>query len=161
MNTPSQTVSFERLTVGQDLGVSPWMTMDQATISAFGELTDDVEPLHMDPDWCAANSPFGRTIAYGFLTLSLLTKFLHEATGNAFRGTEDSGGFPINYGFDRIRLPEAVREGDRIRGRFRVSDVVDRGSDQTQFTINCEIEIDGRDKPAVVADWLYLWVKSP
>lgn len=144
--------------VSADGGVSPWLTIDQLRIDVFGAVTDDLEPLHNDPRWCAEHSPYGRPIAHGFLTLSLLTKFLHQVTGNVIAGMPDRTGYPINYGFDRVRFMAPVPVDARIRCRVKLIDREDRPNG-AMMRFEATVEIEGEmDKPALVADWLLLWV---
>ncbi|MEQ1538782.1 MAG: MaoC family dehydratase [Sphingorhabdus sp.] len=142
---------------GQLLGTSGWLKIDQNRIDGFGHLTDDIEPLHNDPDWCRDNSPFGKTIAHGFLTLSMLTRFISEITLNALVGTTEGRGFPLNYGFDKIRFIAPVSVGSRIRCLATLcSRSTHRDGDLLRFDVT--IEIDGEEKPALTAEWLTLWV---
>lgn len=142
---------------GQELGVSDWIQIDQRRIDIFGEVTDDLEPLHNDPEWCRENSPFGATIAYGFLTLSLLTRLMHGVTGDTLAGSVEKVGFPLNYGFDRIRFIAPVPVGARIRGRFVLTEQLPHNAgDLLRFGVTVEIE--GESRPAIIADWLSLWV---
>lgn len=143
--------------IGALLGTSGWYRVEQDRIDGFAEVTDDTEPLHNDPDWCRENSPFGRPIAHGFLTLSLLTRFIGEITGNALVGTADKTGFPLNYGFDKIRFMSPVPEGSRIRCHATLlGREVHKDGDKLRFEVRVEIE--DREKPALIADWLTLWV---
>jgi acyl dehydratase len=144
-------------TVGALLGTSSWYAIDQRRIDGFAVLTDDEEPLHNDPAWCRDNSPFGRTIAHGFLTLSLLTRFISEITGNALVGTVEKTGFPLNYGFDRIRFISPVPEGSRIRCHATLQNrEAHKDGDMLRFLVS--IEVEGMEKPALTAEWLTLWV---
>lgn len=143
--------------IGEVLGASNWMTIGQKQIDAFGNLTEDVEPLHNDPAWCAVNSPYRKPIAYGFLTLSLLTKFMHEATADAMRGHAAIKSYPLNYGFDRIRFVAPVIVGSRVRARFTLEDRKSR-PDGDMLRIGVIVEIEGQDRPALTADWLTMWV---
>jgi acyl dehydratase len=143
---------------GEQLGLSPWLTIDQLRIDVFGAVTDDIEPLHNDPAWCARQSPYGGTIAHGFLTLSLLTRFLHQITGNALAGMHDRTGFPLNYGFDRVRFMAPVPVNARIRCRIVLLDREDRDAGtMLRLAVTIEIE-DAPDKPALAAEWLVMWV---
>src|SRR3569833_976367 len=102
-------------TTHESVLVSEWVVIDQNMISQFGALTLDPDPMHMDPEWAKANGPYGGTISYGFLTMSLLSHLVHLVRG------ADVGprtGHYLNYGFDRLRLVSPVRVGSRIRGRF-------------------------------------------
>src|SRR3990170_465021 len=112
--------SFESLKdrVGQEIGVSPWLTIDQPMIDAFARATRDEDPMHVDPAWCAQYSPFKSTIAFGFLTMSLLTHLSHQALGWLHEDRPEGGGYGLNYGIDRMRLLNPVPVNSRIRARF-------------------------------------------
>lgn len=135
------------------------MRIDQECITAFGVLTDDVEPLHTDPDWCRDHSPVGTTIAYGFLTLSLLTKLLREATSAAFVATKARGAHPLNYGFDRVRFVSPVPVNARIRGHFTLAERKTR-PDGEMMRFSVVVEIEGSDRPALTAEWWSMWVHA-
>lgn len=137
--------------------VSDWIVIDQEMISRFGELTLDPDPMHMDPEWAKVNGPYGGTIAYGFLTISLLSHLVHLVRGNT--GGPRTGHY-LNYGFDRLRLVSPVRVGSRIRGRFLPKDGKLDKKGRTLNRYDCSIEIEGQDRPALVAEWLSLWVPS-
>jgi acyl dehydratase len=147
-----------RSKVGQEIGVSPWFTIDQARIDAFAQATDDPDPMHIDPAWSAANSPFGTTVAFGFLTISLLTHFSHQALGWLSSTAADDGGYGLNYGFDRLRLVEPVPVGSRIRARFKLLDWNEGRPGETKAKYGVTVEIEGKERPALVAEWLGLWV---
>ncbi|GAA0313166.1 MaoC family dehydratase [Sphingomonas oligophenolica] len=137
--------------------VSDWLVVDQDMISRFGELTLDPDPMHMDPEWAKANGPYGGTIAYGFLTISLLSHLVHLVrpdTGGARTG------YFLNYGFDRLRLVSPVRAGARIRGRFLPNGPKPDEKGRILNRYDCSIEIEGEDRPALVAEWLSLWVPN-
>lgn len=154
---PRQAAVLE-LPLNAELGVSNWVVVDQAMIDGFGAVTLDPDPMHIDPEWAAANGPFGGTIAFGFLTVSLLTHLLHSAMGT-HPGREAAGqGHYLNYGFDRLRLVAPVKVGARIRGRF--TKLRQQQDDQGRWltTFGCVIEIEGADRPALVADWLSIWI---
>ena len=144
---------------GQRLGTSEWLLVDQARITAFGALTDDLEPLHVDPDWCDAHSPIGRTMSYGFLTLSLLTAFFHEVTGRVMAGGTGSPAYPLNYGFDRVRFVAPVPVNSRVRGEFTFMERrARRDGDLLRFAV--VVELEGSTRPALTADWWTLWVHT-
>ena len=130
--------------VGQELGVSDWVTVDQHRIDLFAEATNDHQWIHVDPVRAAAG-PFGGTIAHGFLTLSLLPELF--ATGFAI----DDVRMGVNYGLNRVRFPAPVRVGSRLRGRFRLLayEPLDSGA---QLTVESVVELEGSDKPACVAE---------
>lgn len=146
-------------TPGHHLGASSWLLLDQDRISAFGALTNDIEPLHTDPDWCRTHSPLGRPMSYGFLTLSLLTSFFHEVTGNALAGSVTERGYALNYGFDRVRFITPVPVNSRIRGQFTCMQRRARhDGDLLRFT--AVVELEGSARPALTAEWWTLWVSG-
>jgi len=130
--------------VGQELGVSDWLAVDQARIDLFAQATGDHQWIHTDPVRAAAG-PFGATVAHGFLTLSLLPVLFE--TGFAI----DDVRVGVNYGLNRVRFPAPVRVGSRLRGRFRLLayEPLDGGA---QLTVESVVELDGSDKPACVAE---------
>ncbi|HTW85646.1 MAG TPA: MaoC family dehydratase [Candidatus Sulfotelmatobacter sp.] len=136
---------------------SPWFTVEQGAVTAFGELTGDRNPLHLDPVWCAQHSPFGRTIAHGFYTTSLLVQLAADA------GPLDlpAGMVGLNYGFDRLRLVAPVPVGSRVRGVFTVASIEPRGDGQLQLKQNVEVQVEGAERPALVAEWLTMLVGAP
>ena len=136
--------------VGRELGVSDWLTVDQARIDAFAECTGDRQWIHVDPER-AREGPFGTTIAHGFLTLSLLPK-LREQIGVAPEGVAQV----LNYGSDRVRFLTPVKAGDRIRVRVTLVSVEPKGPGRTLVKTENTVEIDGEDRPALVADTLVL-----
>jgi len=134
--------------VGQDVGASDWVVIDQSMIDAFARVTGDHQWIHTDARRAESESRYRRTIAHGFLSLSLLSRLSHEAV-------EVSGAFAmrINYGLNRVRFPAPVVEGSRVRARFGVqsAEAVDGGY---QVVWLVTVEIEGSPKPAVVAEWL-------
>ena len=131
--------------IGQEVGVSGWITVDQARIDAFADATEDWQFIHVDPE-AAARTPFGGTIAHGFLTLSLLSKMTYEATP-VLEGVV----MGINYGFNKVRFLSPVKSGKRIRGHFKLLELVEKRPGQWQQTVEVTVEIEGEDKPALVA----------
>lgn len=136
--------------------ISPWLLVTQEMIDCFGKGTHDIDPMHMDPEWARRNSPFGGTIAYGFLTMSLLTHLFHTAREQYPGFTVGHAGLVfLNYGFNKLRLVSPVPVGTRIRGHFTQAPS-DRQT-RSGHDVNCfavRIEIEGQDSPALVADWL-------
>ena len=149
---------FSAFTPGEDVGASPWLAIDQQMISQFGEATRDPDPMHIDPDWAKRNAPYGGTIAFGFLTVSLLTNLLHGALKSAPTREPTTAGYFMNYGFDHQRLITPVPVGSRIRGHFRTLDIRENANGKHIVKFGCEIEIEGVDKPALSAEWLAVWV---
>lgn len=133
---------------GADMGVSEWLTVTQEDIDLFARATHDQDPMHVDPDWCREQGPFPTTIAFGFLSLSLITHFSHQAR------PWPEGCYALNYGLDRVRFVAPVPVGSRVRGcfTFRAAEPRPDGSFLTRTDVRVEIE--GSDKPAVVAEWL-------
>ena len=136
--------------VGTEVGVSEWILVDQSRIDAFAKVTIDEQYIHVDPV-AAARSPFGGTIAHGFLTLSLLSAMAGDAVP-MLTGMVTS----VNYGFDRIRFLSPVASGKRVRGRFRLDAVAEKASGVFESVLHVDVEIDGALKPALVADWRIL-----
>lgn len=136
--------------VGEEVGVSGWLTLDQARIDAFADATEDRQFIHTDPA-AAARTPFGGTIAHGFLTLSLLSRMAAEAML-----LPDTLNMAVNYGFDRVRFLAPVRSGKRVRGRFRLDSAEEKAPGQILLRHHVTVEIEGEDKPALTADWLGL-----
>jgi len=118
-------------------------------IDAFAEVTLDRQFIHVDPAR-AARTPFGGTVAHGFLTLSLLSAMADDAL------PERKDGVGVNYGFDRVRFSSPVKAGSRLRGRFSVIERTPRGPGETRTRLAVSVEIDGAPKPALVAEWLTL-----
>ena len=133
--------------VGQEVGVSPWVEITQERIDTFAKAIEDFQWIHVDPAR-AKSSPFGGTIAHGFLTLSLLSH-LSEAT---FSFSDRKMG--INYGLNRVRFTSPVPVGSRVRARFTVLKFEEIENNGVQVTWSTHIEIDGASKPALVAEWL-------
>lgn len=137
-----------RTRTGQEVGVSAWRVVTQSQIDQFAEVTGDHQWIHVDRERSARESPYGTTIAHGFLTVALLSQLINEAI-------EIQGDFKlrVNYGFNRLRFTGAVPSGARIRGRFTLQSIkdVDGGVELTWLST---VEVEGRDKPALVAEWL-------
>jgi acyl dehydratase len=134
--------------VGSEVGVSDWLTVDQARIDAFADVTEDRQFIHVDPE-AAARTPFGGTVAHGFLTLSLLSRMAADAMLRP-----DGAKMGVNYGFERVRFMAPVRSGGRVRGRFRLDRFEEKRPGRWQFVHHVTVEIEGEDKPALVADWI-------
>lgn len=136
--------------VGQEIGVSGWILVDQARIDAFAECTDDRQFIHIDPAKAAA-TPFGTTIAHGYLTLSLLSAMAYDA----MPGIEGAK-MGVNYGLNKVRFMAPVKSGKRIRGRFKMLDVSERSPGVMQSTVEVSVEIEDEAKPALIAEWVTL-----
>lgn len=131
---------------GTELGVSDWHRISQEDINAFAKLTRDEDPYHTEPDWAREHSPLGTTISFGFLTLSMLTCFLHQVFDrNDIQAGDDTQMF--NFGFNRVRLPEPVPAGAEIRGRFAFGGSKIRQSGSIEFTFDVTVEIKEKAGP--------------
>ena len=139
-----------RSRIGEEVGVSGWITIDQARIDAFADATEDRQFIHVDPD-AAAQTPFGGTIAHGFLTLSLLSRM-----GAETMLLPEGMRMAVNYGLDRVRFLAPVRSGKRVRGRFVLDSVEEKAPGQLLLRHTVTVEIEGEDKPALIAEWLGL-----
>jgi acyl dehydratase len=133
--------------VGEEVAVSPWVDISQERIDTFARAIDDFQWIHVDTEQ-AKDSPFGGTIAHGFLTLSLLSH-LSERT---FSFSDRKMG--VNYGLNRVRFTSPVRSGSRVRARFTLAKYEPIEPNGVQVSWNAVIEIEGSNKPAVVAEWI-------
>lgn len=136
--------------IGDEVGISSWISVDQPRIDAFADATDDRQFIHVDSE-SAAQTPFGGTIAHGFLSLSLLSRMGAEAML-----LSDGTKMAINYGLDRVRFLAPVRSGSRVRGRFTLDLVEDKAPGQVLMHHTVTVEIEGEEKPALTAVWLTL-----
>ncbi len=136
--------------VGTEIGSSEWLEIDQDRINTFADVTEDQQFIHVNQE-LAKKTPFGGTIAHGFLTLSLLSRFSEDA-GLVIEGVK----MGINYGFEKIRFLAPVPSGSKVRGRFFLKSVVEKKEGNFLITYQVSVDIEGSDKPALVADWLTL-----
>lgn len=139
-----------RSRLGEEVGVSSWLTVDQARIDSFADATEDHQFIHVDPA-AAAAAGLGGTIAHGFLSLSLLSRMAADAAL-----LPEGLKMALNYGFDRIRFLAPVRSGKRVRGRFVLDSVEEKAPGQLLMRHIVTVEIEGEDKPALSAVWLGL-----
>lgn len=146
--TPSELKSL----IGQEVGLSRWLQVTQDRINAFAEITEDEQFIHVDPAR-AAQTPFGGTIAHGFLTLSLGSAMVMDALP-PIEGTA----MGINYGFDSLRFLAPVPSGSRVRGRFTLISVEEKDPNRLLIKYGLSVEIEHQTKPAMVAEWLTLQV---
>jgi len=144
--TGALSVTQLRGRVGEEVGVSPWLEIDQARIDLFAQAIDDPQWIHVDPER-AKSGPFGTTIAHGFLTLSLLSHLI-ESTFSF-----DDRKMGVNYGLNKVRFTAPVPVGSRVRARF-VLGSWERKDDMIQTVWNVTIEREGSDKPVLVAEWI-------
>ncbi len=134
--------------IGADMGTTEWILIDQDRINAFADCTDDRQFIHVDPE-NAAKTPFGSTIAHGFLSLSMLSYFA-SSVGCAFENMV----MGINYGFDKVRFLAPVKVNKRIRANARLLDVQEKKPGHFLIKQEVTIEIEGETTPALIAEWL-------
>jgi acyl dehydratase len=137
--------------VGNEVGVSSWYLVDQKRIDVFADVIEDHQFIHIDPERAKKDTPFGSTVAHGFLTMSLLSIMSYEVMP-VIEGTT----MGVNYGFDKLRFISPVRAGSRVRGRFVLAEARLRKPKELQSRTNVTVEIEGEDRPALVADWIGL-----
>ncbi|HEY6873087.1 MAG TPA: MaoC family dehydratase [Geobacteraceae bacterium] len=133
--------------------VGPWLTIDQERIDRFAEVTGDVQWIHTDPERASRESPYGSTVAHGFLTLSLLPFLTESNHPDFFRKNYPGMRMRVNYGLNRVRFPAPVRVNSRIRART-VLHAVEKAGEGVQITYLVTVEIDGGAKPACVAEFI-------
>ncbi|MCY4265646.1 MAG: MaoC family dehydratase [Gammaproteobacteria bacterium] len=150
------TINTEQLAdfVGKEVGMSDWMQIDQARINQFADATGDHQYIHVDP-LRAAETPFGTTIAHGFLTMSLLVEMSYQGSTRL-----ENSVMGINYGFDKLRFLNPVKVNSRIRARFQLASAEEKNPQQWLLKHNVTVEIEGEDKPALIAEWLGMTVVS-
>jgi acyl dehydratase len=136
--------------VGEEVGVSGWLAVDQARINDFADATEDHQFIHVDPE-AAVKAGFGGTIAHGFLSLSLLSRMAADAML-----IPEGVKMALNYGFDRIRFLAPVKSGKRVRGRFTLDSFEEKAPGQYLMRHIVTVEIEGEEKPALTAVWLGL-----
>ena len=132
--------------LGQEIGISSWITIDQPRIVGFAHCTEDHQWIHVDVERARRESPFGCTVAHGFLTLSLLASTAIEVLLQRVEVKQ-----AVNYGLEKVRFPAPVRAGKRVRNHVKVTGVEDKGSGRVLLTTENTFEIEGEDKPALVA----------
>jgi acyl dehydratase len=138
--------------VGTEVGLSRWFVIDQDKIDAFADATEDWQFIHVNPEQ-AAQTPFGGTIAHGFLTLSLASAMSYDAVERL-----EGVAMGVNYGFDKLRFLAPVKAGSKVRGRFKLLSAEDKGGGRWLLKHELTIEIEGGDKPALIAEWLSMQI---
>ncbi len=144
------TLNVEQLAdyIGKEVGVSDWLLVDQERINGFADATGDHQYIHVDPER-AAQTPFGTTIAHGFLTMSLMVLMGYEGSTKL-----ENSVMGINYGFDKLRFLNPVKVNSKIRGRFELVSAEEKKPKQWLLKHNVTVEIEGEEKPALIAEWL-------
>ena len=143
-----ETLQSLRALVGREIAVTEWFPVTQERIQQFAEVTEDRQWIHVDRERAERESPYGTTIAHGFLTLSLLSRFMKEVI-RIRSGVRMS----VNYGLNRVRFPSAVRADSKIRVRFALQSLKDV-PDALEAVFDANVEVEGSDKPCCVAEWL-------
>jgi len=138
--------------VGKEIGVSEWMVVTQERINQFAAITEDPQWIHSDRERARWESPYGATVAHGFLTLSLIGRLMKDVIRiGGLRLT-------VNYGLNRVRFPSPVRAGSRIRGRYTLMSFQDRG-EAWEAVFACSVECEGSEKPCCAAEWVVRYHK--
>src|SRR6202012_3455636 len=137
--------------VGREIGVSSWHLVDQKRIDIYADVIEDHQFIHVDPVRAKAETAFGTTIAHGFLTMSLMSIMSYEVMP-VIEGTA----MGVNYGFDKLRFISPVKSGKRVRGRFTLTKAELRRPKELQSVTSVSVEIEGEDKPALIAEWIGL-----
>jgi acyl dehydratase len=135
--------------VGETMGTSDWFLIDQARINAFADNTEDHQFIHVNPEMAKA-TPLGSTVAHGFLTLSMLSALMESAITERYEVA-----MSINYGFDKVRFLNFVKSGKRIRGHFKLLELTEKRPGQWLQKVEATVEIEGEEKPALIAEWLF------
>ena len=147
---PIASLADIRARIGTEVGASDWLLVDQPRIDAFADTTEDRQFIHVDPA-LAAQTPFGGTIAHGFLTLSLLSRMAADVML-----VPDTTKMAVNYGLDRVRFIAPVPSGARVRGRFTLDALKTKAAGQLLARHTVTVDIEHQDKPALTAQWLGL-----
>lgn len=134
--------------VGEAIGTSEWFLLDQNRIDEFANTTEDRQFIHVDPQ-AAKQTTFGQTVAHGFLTTSMLAPMMYGLE-------QPEAQMSVNYGFNKLRFLTPVKSGKRIRGHFTLLDFVEKRPGQWQQTVDVTVEIEGEDKPALKAEWIFM-----
>jgi acyl dehydratase len=150
-DAPAVPIASLTARIGEEIGVSDWILVDQSRIDVFADCTEDRQWIHVDPQ-AAAASPFGGTIAHGFLSLSLLAPMSYSAVPQVEKLING-----VNYGFNTVRFLAPVRAGKRVRGRFVLKDLVEQAPGRWQIKLDASVEIEGEAKPALIAEWMFLY----
>lgn len=153
MTPPAFTLQSLAALTGQRVGSSSWITLDQSRINQFAECTDDTQWIHIDRERARTDSPFGGTIAHGFLTLSLLAPTAFDVLISRMDVRQ-----VVNYGLDKVRFVAPVRAGKRVRNHVSIVSLEDKGHGRHLLTTENSMEIEGEAKPALVAHSMVLLI---
>jgi len=156
-NTTTGMIERVKASYGDGYRTSDWLTVEQRFMDQFAEVTLDPDWMHIDPERAKRDGPFDGTIAFGFWTISMLTHFTRQIAGSEYPEGIDYG---FNYGFDRLRLMAPIPMGSRIRLHSKLLDIDERGTGRYLVRTENRIEIEGEDKPAMIAEWLGMMVAA-
>lgn len=153
--TAKETLTADQIKsrIGQNIGTSKWFEVDQKRIDGFAEVTEDHQFIHIDVERAKKETPFGGTIAHGYLTLSLLAPMGYDALPSLANRA-----MGINYGLDKVRFLNPVRAGSRVRGHYKLIDVTQRSPKELLFKYEVTVEIEGQERPALIAESLAMAV---
>ena len=150
---PAYSMTTAAAHVGRELGVSDWVLVDQTRIDTFGACTGDRQWIHVDVERARRESPFGGPIAHGYLCLSLLAAMLIEI---GIIPSDAAAG--LNYGLDKVRFLSPAKAGARVRARAQLSSVQPQEGGRLLLKVDCRLEIEGEEKPALIAETLCMLV---
>jgi acyl dehydratase len=153
MSAVESLIQQYRPKIGTEIHCGPWLKIEQERIDAFAAATGDLQWIHTDPERAAKESPYGATIAHGYLTMSLLPLLTESNAPGFFERTYPGMRLRLNYGLNRVRFPAPLPAGSRIRSHTTVTGVEQAGGG-VQFTYLITVEIEGNEKPACVAEFL-------
>jgi acyl dehydratase len=146
-------LQFIEPSIGREVHVGPWLVIDQERIDKFAEVTGDLQWIHIDPERAKKESPYGSTIAHGYLTLSLLPYLTESNHPDFFQNNYPGMKYRVNYGLNKVRFPAPVKSGAKIRARTKIQEV-EQIKNSVQITYLISVEIEGEEKPACVAEFL-------
>ena len=146
---PGTSIENLKNRIGSEVGVSGWRSVTQAMIDGFADITDDHQFIHVDPERAKKETPFGGTIAHGYLMLSLLAPMGFEALPKL-----DGVAHRVNYGLDKVRFLTPVKPGSRVRAHYKLREVTSRAEKEFLLKNEVTVEIEGEDKPALYAESL-------
>lgn len=156
--TVDQMLAEQRAALGKPSLPSRWRRVSQQDIDLFGRSTDDMDPMHVDPEWSSRQSPFGGTIAFGFWTLAMLTSLVREVAGTSLNAEGVPAHIGVNYGFNRVRFIEPVPVGARIRAIVTPVAMDESTPGRVLTTLDVRVEVEGLERPALHAEWLSLTI---
>jgi len=153
MSAADNLIEFLQPKLGVEIHVGPWLVIDQERIDRFAEVTGDVQWIHTDPERAERESPYGGTVAHGYLTLSLLPHLTESNHPDFFQKNYPGMRMRVNYGLNRVRFPSPVPAGSRIRARTLLKEL-EKVGEAVQITYLITVDVEGIDKPACIAEFI-------